>query len=353
MDFYDGLPGVAFFFGYLAAIDPAGGHADLAAAVLTTVLHGTEEMGSDSRSIGAFVGWGGVVYALTHLGIVLDRPELVRRAEELVDQITPLIDQDEALDVIGGAAGAIGSLVALHHIAPSVRTVATIRRCGERLVGSAQPMPTGIGWPCHGRSALLGFSHGAAGITWALLEAASLTGEPQFREAALNGLAYERSLFAPEHGNWPDLRALHAQTAPPSFMHAWCHGAPGIGLGRLRLLRHLDDPTIRTEIEVALQSTLTAGFGYNHSLCHGDLGNLDLVLEAARTLDPERWCEPFNRVATTILDGITHHGPRCGNPLGVESPGFMTGLAGIGYQLLRLAEPARVPSVLTLAPPVT
>jgi lantibiotic modifying enzyme len=63
-------------------------------------------------------------------------------------------------------------------------------------------------------------------------------------------------------------------------MHAWCHGAPGIGLGRLRLLRHLDDPTIRAEIEVALQSTLTAGFGYNHSLCHGDLGNLDLVLEA-------------------------------------------------------------------------
>jgi lantibiotic modifying enzyme len=30
----------------------------------------------------------------------------------------------------------------------------------------------------------------------------------------------------------------------------------------------------------------------------------------------------------------------------------MTGLAGIGYELLRLAEPDKVPSVLTLAPPV-
>jgi lantibiotic modifying enzyme len=29
----------------------------------------------------------------------------------------------------------------------------------------------------------------------------------------------------------------------------------------------------------------------------------------------------------------------------------MTGLAGIGYMLLRLAEPAHVPSVLVLAPP--
>jgi lantibiotic modifying enzyme len=30
----------------------------------------------------------------------------------------------------------------------------------------------------------------------------------------------------------------------------------------------------------------------------------------------------------------------------------MLGLAGIGYQMLRLAEPDRVPSVLVLAPPV-
>jgi lantibiotic modifying enzyme len=74
--------------------------------------------------------------------------------------------------VIGGAAGAIGSLAALHHIAPSARIVATIRRCGERLVGSAKPMPTGIGWPLQGGSALLGFSHGVAGMAWALLEAA-------------------------------------------------------------------------------------------------------------------------------------------------------------------------------------
>jgi lantibiotic modifying enzyme len=29
----------------------------------------------------------------------------------------------------------------------------------------------------------------------------------------------------------------------------------------------------------------------------------------------------------------------------------MLGLAGIGYGLLRLADPARVPSVLALAPP--
>jgi beta-phosphoglucomutase-like phosphatase (HAD superfamily) len=37
----------------------------------------------------------------------------------------------------------------------------------------------------------------------------------------------------------------------------------------------------------------------------------------------------------------------CGLPLDVRSPGLMTGVAGIGYQLLRLAAAERVPSVLT------
>jgi lantibiotic modifying enzyme len=53
-----------------------------------------------------------------------------------------------------------------------------------------------------------------------------------------------------------------------------------------------------------------------------------------------------------ILDSIARHGWQCGGPQAVEMPGLMLGLAGIGYQMLRLAEPDRVPSVLVLAPPV-
>ena len=40
-----------------------------------------------------------------------------------------------------------------------------------------------------------------------------------------------------------------------------------------------------------------------------------------------------------------------GIPLGVESPGLMAGLAGIGFGMLRLADPHRVPSILALEMP--
>ena len=35
----------------------------------------------------------------------------------------------------------------------------------------------------------------------------------------------------------------------------------------------------------------------------------------------------------------------------IEPPGLMVGLAGVGYTLLRQADPAALPSVLLLAPP--
>ena len=57
------------------------------------------------------------------------------------------------------------------------------------------------------------------------------------------------------------------------------------------------------------------------------------------------------RIAGSILDDIQSNGWKCGNPLGVDCPGLMTGLAGIGYGLLRLAAPERVPSVLLLEAP--
>jgi lantibiotic modifying enzyme len=108
---------------------------------------------------------------------------------------------------------------------------------------------------------------------------------------------------------------------------------------------------MRQEIEVALETTRAQGFGYNHSLCHGDLGNLDLLIEAKVRLGRADLQSHINDIAARIVADMRQNGWRCGNPLGVESPGLMTGLAGMGYELLRLAEPTCVPSVLSLAPP--
>jgi type 2 lantibiotic biosynthesis protein LanM len=359
MDLYDGLPGVTLFLAYLGTITREEHYAALAQDALTTLQRQVECCQSFITSIGGFRGWGGLIYTLAHLGTLWNEPALLAEAEAIVEHLPALIERDELLDITAGAAGCIGSLLSLYRCVPSDRTLAAAIQCGERLIARAQSMEDGLGWviAAAGSTPLAGFSHGAAGIAWALLELAALTGEERFRIAALAAIVYERHLFSPEARNWPDLRELKTSrqagdNGQQRFMTAWCHGAPGIGLARLCSRQHLDDATIRAEIDTALQTTLAQGFGGNHSLCHGDLGNLELLLQASQILEEPQWRPQVDRIAAIILESISRDGWLCGTPLGVESPGLMTGLAGIGYGLLRLAEPTRVPSVLVLEPPV-
>jgi lantibiotic modifying enzyme len=74
-------------------------------------------------------------------------------------------------------------------------------------------------------------------------------------------------------------------------------------------------------------------------------------LVASQTLEDPWLREKLEQITSLLLASISQHGWVTGAPFGVETPGFMTGLAGIGYELLRLASPEQVPSVLSLAPP--
>jgi class II lanthipeptide synthase len=354
---YDGLPGVTLFLAYLGATTGERRYTDLAQEACATMLRRSEKCKSFFTSIGAFDGWGGMIYTLTHLGALWHEPELIIKAEAIVELLPTWIKQDENFDIIGGAAGCIGSLIALYHHVPSQRTLSGAIECGEHLVAHAERTEHGVGWTTSKQSMpLSGFAHGAAGIAWALLKLAALTGSARFHTTALAAISHERSLFSPEAGNWRDLRV---RATPDSqlnqygdfFMTAWCNGAPGIGLARLSTIQQLDDKEVRREIETALITTLNRGLGHNHSLCHGDLGNLELLLQAGLVLKDERAHVEAYRHASNIVVSIASDKFVCGTPSSVESPGLMTGLAGIGYGLLRLADPALVPSVLVLEPP--
>jgi type 2 lantibiotic biosynthesis protein LanM len=348
-DLYDGLAGVILFLAYLGSVSEDQRYVTLARSALRTLRGQVEERGSNGN-IGGFIGRGGLIYSLSHVGAIWSDASLLLEAERLASSIPDLIPNDKRLDLVGGAAGCLLGLISLHHCKPSEIVKRSAVACGNHLLQTGQRMYCGIGW-VHSDLApvpLTGFAHGNAGIAYALAKLSKLTGEAGFASAACEAIKYERAQFSPEHGNWPDLRERKAA----DFLHAWCHGAPGIGLARLASLDCLDDPELGAEITVALNTTLEQGFGSNHTLCHGDLGNVDVLLQAARTLHEPRWELHARRIAARILAGVPETGWVCGNPLGLESPGLMTGLAGIGYELLRLAEPDYLPSVLALANPI-
>ncbi|MBI0383848.1 hypothetical protein JBE27_48240, partial [Streptomyces albiflaviniger] len=103
--------------------------------------------------------------------------------------------------------------------------------------------------------------------------------------------------------------------------------------------------TVRGDL---LRDGVHTGLG-NDSLCHGDLGLVAALLAAGPALGETDDLGP--RVARLVADRVLAGDVRPGVPMGVTTPGLMTGSAGIGYGLLRVAAPERVPDVLTLAAP--
>jgi lantibiotic modifying enzyme len=260
--------------------------------------------------------------------------------------LPPLIDQDRDLDWIGGSAGCLCALLGLSEVSASQDLLPLIDRCGEQLVAKAQPMTQGMGWSTVADTPpLSGFSHGGAGIILALLRLYDKTGDNAYLALAHQGLRYERSLFSPSDQNWANLLA---EPGEDPYAVAWSHGASGIGLARLAGLPYLDTPTIRAEIQMAITITLSQGMGHNHSLCNGDFGHLDLLLQAQSFLTPVQQ-QTLDQRIVRVLAAMQQQQWRCGLPLNTQTPGLMMGLAGIGYGLLRLHSPDRIPCVLTLS----
>lgn len=357
-DLYDGLSGIALYLGYLGRVTGRDQYTELARAALSSAQLQVSRITSEHQWMGGFDGLGGVIYASAHLAALWQDDELLAFAEQLASRLPAMIARDEHLDMISGSAGCIGGLKSLYALRPATHVRDLIASCARRISSMAIPTQHGIGWRSHmpSRGPLTGFSHGAAGMAWALLQSFPITGDDEHVRTAQRALEYERSLFSLAEGNWPDLRLdpkgpLVLDDEPDSYFCSWCHGAPGIGMARMSTLSLVDDRVTRSEIAAAIRTTMNHGFGRNHTLCHGDLGNLELHLQASIRLRDQASRNHVDRVASSILDDIDANGFRCAVPLAVEAPGLMTGLAGIGYGLLRIADPSSVPSVLMMEPP--
>ena len=369
-DLYSGLPGIALFFAHAGSLAPEEDRARhlelLARRILATARRRIAHNPLALTKIGAFAGWGGWIYTLCRLGHLWDDPSLIAEAEAAVGPLGDRLSGDRDFDLTGGAAGAALALLTLPEPHPAPR-LEVLKACGEHLLAHAVELPGDenqrttdeppLGWPPPqggGDIPLTGLAHGSTGFAWALTRLADVTGDNRYRSAAERALAYERSTFDAETGLWRDVRLdRQASNGEHSHFFAWCHGAPGIALGRLALLSNDTDPqsSLRSELDIALEATETQGFGGGHCLCHGDWGHVDLLLEAARRLDRPELGERAAIWARRLLQQSRSTGWRSGISFDTQLPGLMTGLAGIGLGLLRAAYPDRVPSVLALKLP--
>jgi hypothetical protein len=358
-DLYAGTSGLAWFLAelYRVTSDPSARRTALGA--LAHALSQVERL-PPSKRLGLYTGQLGVALATARIGSILAEEKCIEQATRLTKDALQYRQYQQAFDLISGTAGAISALLALQEITQDRSLVASAIDLGDELLQAAEKTEIGFTWKSielpQSRH-LTGFSHGVAGIGYALLELFNATGDGKFRAAAELAFRYERHWFDSAVGNWPDFRDVPRRSKRReafAFGAYWCHGAPGIALSRLRAYAILNDETYKDEAVQALRTTqestetlLYAGTG-NFSLCHGLAGNAEILIQGQQLGDPAQaaMAATGHQVAHAAIERYAQAGRAwpAGTSSG-ETPSLMLGLAGIGYFYLRLADP-QTPSLL-------
>lgn len=359
---YDGTAGIAVALAACTTAEPGEAFAECALGAARHALASAEQMLVQDR-LGLFDGATGVAVGAALVARALHNQALGDEAAGLTARIAAQLlagpPAGAELDLIGGVAGTMlglqGSAAALGIPAPDVHALAAA------LTRAAMPQTWGAAWvtggAVRGGPPLLGMGHGAAGIALALGEAAA-DGDDAAATACAQALEYERGWFEPTPPAWPDLRKLGDDGAPVGSMAAWCHGAIGIGLSRVRLAALLTDPRLTAEATAALQAArnlavqagtaLRAGSLSDCTACHGLAGVVELMLVAARGLGVRDHAQAAKRVVRLMLEQrVAAEGQwPCGLPGAGEVPALMTGTAGIALTLLRAVGAADIATPL-------
>jgi type 2 lantibiotic biosynthesis protein LanM len=313
----NGYIGTALFLAQVAALTGADKYSELARDAIRPIPLLLEVLSTDLESaqmVGSGLhGLGGISYGLSRLAELLgdsDLPQWLAAALELSERTGS--DPTMFPSFVDGAAGGLAAMRAIHDH-PAAPRLAT-RYADELLaavdLGVRRELPEPVG----------GFARGYQGIAWALGQ-------------------YD----GPEHKYRDGARVaadLDRRSRPANA--GWCSGDAGTALARL-------SAGVPADLEAYLRTATERPVLADMSLCHGELGAVEPLMWLAERDHPAIEAVRRRR-AGLVLAAVQQYGPRCGSPRGVASAGLLTGLAGIGYGLLRLAFGGQVPSVLLLEP---
>ena len=265
------------------------------------------------------------------------------------------VEWDPGLDVIAGSAGTILYLL---HMAreldrPASRELAL--KAGMRLAELGIPEVGGRKWRMvndpESKRLMPNFSHGTAGIAYALASLHLETGRPEPLDAALAGARY---LQAVANTAGDGCLIFHHEPEPDGkdlYYLGWCHGPAGTVRLFYQLARATKDDAwmgwvrrgTRSIVASGIPDQQTPGFWNNAGQCCGLAGVADLFLRLHRAtgegLDFARQVgETLLAKATPAGDGLkwVHAEHRVRPDYVYAQTGYMQGAAGIGMLMLHL-----------------
>lgn len=340
---YEGLPGVAIFFAALNKIFSDDKYNQILEGISKALFTYTDEMylrqrGSENESSGVFCGEASLLYTYEILYQLTSEEKYITYSKKQIEVVSKIVNSDQYFDIIYGNAGALLAILNMYKVFPEKKYLEMAISIGDSLI---EKQEKNGGWK--GKTSaneLAGFSHGASGISYALYRLWHLTKEKKYCVSAKRGFLFENSLYDAQEGNWKDKRCFKDIQFGDNkkFMTSWCHGAAGILLSRVKCYDEMYlEEFLTKDIENAIKAIIRHGMFDNNCLCHGNLGNSEILSECAKNTGNLEAKKMSNILLNYAVNNILSGNFDCGRAylFGHKIPGFMTGLAGMGYSLLR------------------
>lgn len=301
------------------------------------------------------------LYEATGRSCYLDRA--LALAEHFKDGILHGVMQD---DWLSGHAGNIFVLTYLHAYTQGDVVLLLIRSLTDTLIRQARVAPQGLRWGHVKMSydCLTGFSHGASGIAYALMQAAAYFRDEGLQYLAAQALEYEMLYYDSVARNWMDLRLTNTAIERDSFFHwdihrfrddatatnTWAHGAAGAGIARLFACKQKPHVAWSEQLQQVVQRSLEDARQRQRNdftLCSGYGGIVFFLLQAAEVLQQPALREAAQALTLQAVRYYRQHGTYNSYVhTMMQDAGLFSGLSGVGYMLVSVLMPFRGDAIL-------
>jgi hypothetical protein len=365
-DLFNGNCGILLFFLSLYKFDGNKAHLKVINKGMHRILN-TDAV-RKPKFFALYTGLGGVIYTCLKIFEVTGDVFYKEKALNLtLTNCKQLTENLLKVDILSGYTGNLLMLTLLYHHTGNIEIFNMVTSLIDRLILEARISEQGLKWD-YSRSkkaydSMTGFSHGASGIAWVLMQIGGYFSATGLIYLAEEALKYEMQYFQAPAKNWLDLRLgphrlnkpnVHEwdlQTFLPEMtdVNAWAHGAAGIGLTRQMAFKLTKKKNYAKDCNIILERCLNDLVKFDRTdftLVSGYTGMIPFLLNSSKVSGISNETE-----IVFILDQAAelyrkNQSYNTYVSCGIDDYGLLSGKAGIGYIILNILTDKNAGSIL-------
>ncbi|MBB6237876.1 hypothetical protein HDC90_002500 [Pedobacter sp. AK013] len=359
-DLFNGNCGIILFFLELYQFDGNIDHLRIVNKGMHRILNA--DAVQHPKFFALYTGLGGVIYTCLKVFEATGNTFYKEKALELtLANKQELAEGLSKADLLSGYSGNLLMMTLLYHYTDDNEVLRMVILLIERLITEARISEQGLKWDYSSSKkaydSMTGFSHGAAGIAWVLIQVGQYFNATGLIYLAEEALKYEMQYYYSPAKNWLDLRLgphrlnkadVHKwklQTFLPEMtdVNAWAHGAAGVGITRQMAFQLTKQKQYRLSCNNALQRCLGDLEKLNRTdftLVSGYCGMIPLLIShkmKAQIVLILSEAKMFYQ-KTNSYNGYVS--------CGCDDYGLLSGKSGVGYIILNVLNNKNTDSIL-------